>query len=91
MKGQKRSVLGGESLFITTATVGPSGGWIDVSASLPGYLAVVDLVEGSDPEVDARRRRAFLSWASGQGKLVQSRNPDDLIGHLFANMAGNRA
>jgi hypothetical protein len=72
MKGQKRSVLGGESLFITTATAGPSGGWIDVSASLPGDLAVVDLVEGSDPEVDARRRRSISQpgeW-SGQARAV---------------------
>jgi hypothetical protein len=57
MKGQKRSVLGGESLFITTATVGPSGGWIDV----------VDLVEGSDPEVDARRRRSISQLGEWSG------------------------
>ena len=29
MKGLKRSVLGGESLFMTTATAAPHGGWID--------------------------------------------------------------
>ena len=46
-KGLKRSMLGGESLFMTTATAGPSGGWIDVAPSLPGDVTVVDLVEGS--------------------------------------------
>lgn len=45
-KGLKRSVLGGESMYITTATAGQQGGWIDVAASLPGDVAVVDLVEG---------------------------------------------
>jgi uncharacterized protein (TIGR00266 family) len=179
MKGLKRSVLGGESLFITTATAGPSGGWIDVAASLPGDVAVVDLVEGSPMliqkgsflcaeqgvDIDTKfgglksmvgGEGAFLLRASGQGKLVlstygaldrftleagqtvivdtnhmvafaesvtmelkkaseskmkslksgeglvfnftgpgelmmQSRNPDDLIRYLTANMPGNRA
>lgn len=43
IKGLKRSVLGGESLFITTATAGPDGGWIDVAASMPGDLTVVSV------------------------------------------------
>ncbi|MCP4223109.1 MAG: TIGR00266 family protein, partial [Actinomycetia bacterium] len=43
MKGLKRSVLGGESLFITTATAGASGGWIDFAPSLPGDVTVVDI------------------------------------------------
>ena len=43
IKGLKRSVLGGESLFITTATAGPNGGWIDVAASMPGDLTVVSI------------------------------------------------
>ncbi|MEZ5077139.1 MAG: TIGR00266 family protein [Solirubrobacterales bacterium] len=45
MKGLKRSILGGESLFMTTWTAPDGGGWIDVSANLPGDLAVLD-VEG---------------------------------------------
>ena len=40
MKGLKRSVLGGESLFITKLTAGPQGGWVDLAASLPGDLVV---------------------------------------------------
>ncbi len=36
LKGLKRSVLGGESLFVTTYTAPDSGGWVDVAANLPG-------------------------------------------------------
>ncbi len=38
MKGLKRSVLGGESLFMTTLTAPATGGWVDVAARLPGDL-----------------------------------------------------
>ncbi len=40
LKGLKRSVLGGESLFVTTYTAPQTGGWVDVAANLPGDLAV---------------------------------------------------
>ena len=40
MKGLKRSVLGGESLFITTFTAPPAGGWVDVADHLPGDIVV---------------------------------------------------
>lgn len=43
LKGLKRSVLGGESLFVTTYTAPPTGGWVDVAANLPGDLAVRNL------------------------------------------------
>jgi uncharacterized protein (TIGR00266 family) len=46
MKSLKRAALGGESFFVTTLTAGPSGGWVDLAASLPGDLSVVDLVPG---------------------------------------------
>lgn len=36
MKSLARGVLGGESLFITTYTAGPQGGFIDVAPNLPG-------------------------------------------------------
>jgi uncharacterized protein (TIGR00266 family) len=45
MKSLKRSVLGGESLFITTYTAPPQGGWVDCAANLPGD-AVVRTVTG---------------------------------------------
>ena len=44
MTGLKRSLLGGESLFVSTFTAPPTGGWVDVAATLPGDIAVVDLV-----------------------------------------------
>ena len=43
MKGLKRSILGGESLFMTTWTAPEGGGWVDVAANLPGDLAVLDI------------------------------------------------
>lgn len=43
MKGLKRSVLGGESLFITSATAGPQGGWIDFAPALPGDITTFDI------------------------------------------------
>lgn len=43
MQGLKRSMLSGESFFVTTATAPASGGWIDVSAVLPGDLMTLDL------------------------------------------------
>ena len=48
VKGLKRSVLGGESLFITRLIAGPGGGWVDLAPNLPGDLTVVD-IEPSRP------------------------------------------
>jgi len=38
MKGLKRSVLGGESLFISTFTAPAAGGWVDVAHHLSGDI-----------------------------------------------------
>ncbi|MDX6534602.1 MAG: hypothetical protein QOJ13_1659 [Gaiellales bacterium] len=46
VKSLKRSVLGGESLFITTYTAPPQGGWVDCAANLPGDAVVMRLTEG---------------------------------------------
>jgi len=43
MKGLKRSVLGGESLFMTTLTAGEQGGYVDCAARLPGDAFVLDV------------------------------------------------
>ncbi|HWC12777.1 MAG TPA: TIGR00266 family protein [Acidimicrobiales bacterium] len=40
MKGLKRSFLGGESLFVTTLTAPPAGGWVDVAHHLAGDIVV---------------------------------------------------
>ena len=45
-KGLMRSVLGGESLFISKLTAAQEGDWVDAAARLPGDLAVID-VDGS--------------------------------------------
>lgn len=46
MKSLKRAALGGESIFITTLTAGPGGGWVDLAANLPGDLAVIEVQAG---------------------------------------------
>jgi len=38
LKGLKRSLLGGESLFITTFTAPATGGWVDVAHHLAGDI-----------------------------------------------------
>lgn len=43
MKGLKRSFLGGESLFISTFTAPPTGGWVDVAHHLAGDVIVSEL------------------------------------------------
>jgi len=95
MKGLKRSVLGGESLFITTATASAQGGWIDFAPSLPGDVTVVSITpenplmiqKGSflcaeqGVEIDTQwggmknligGEGGFLLRASGQGQVVLS-------------------
>lgn len=95
MKGLKRSVLGGESLFITTATAGAQGGWIDFAPALPGDVTIAHITpdtplliqKGSflcaeqGVEIDTQwggmrnlfgGEGGFLLRASGQGQVVLS-------------------
>ena len=46
MKSLKRSVLGGESFFITTYTAPANGGWVDFAARLPGDAIGLAVSEG---------------------------------------------
>jgi uncharacterized protein (TIGR00266 family) len=46
MKGLKRSVLGGESLFITRYTAPAEGGWLDIAARLPGDIVEIPVDGG---------------------------------------------
>src|SRR3954470_24683585 len=46
MKSLKRSVLGGESFFITSYTAPEVGGWVDAAARLPGDIVVLDAAHG---------------------------------------------
>jgi len=48
MRSLKRSVLGGESLFVTTYTAGQQGGWVDVAANLPGDLLTLPVYPGQE-------------------------------------------
>jgi uncharacterized protein (TIGR00266 family) len=43
LKGLKRSVLGGESLFITSFTAPAGGGWVDVAHALAGDIVLHEL------------------------------------------------
>jgi uncharacterized protein (TIGR00266 family) len=40
VRGLKRSVLGGESLFLTTYEAPETGGWVDIAHHLPGDIVV---------------------------------------------------
>lgn len=42
-KGLMRSVLGGESLFMSTYTAPGGGGWVDCAARLPGDVVALDV------------------------------------------------
>jgi uncharacterized protein (TIGR00266 family) len=46
MKSLKRSVLGGESFFITSLTAPTGGGWVDCAARLPGDAVALPVSEG---------------------------------------------
>ena len=46
MKSLKRSVLSGESFFMTTFKAPSTGGWVDCAARLPGDMMVFDVGEG---------------------------------------------
>ncbi|PRX50291.1 uncharacterized protein (TIGR00266 family) [Prauserella shujinwangii] len=43
MKGLGRAFLAGESFFVSTYTAPQNGGWVDVAASLPGDIQVLNL------------------------------------------------
>jgi len=53
MKSLKRSMLGGESLFVTSYTAPATGGWVDCAANLPGD-AVVETVRPDRPLILSR-------------------------------------
>ena len=43
LKGLKRSLLGGESLFVTTLTAPATGGWVDLAHHLPGGIVTAEV------------------------------------------------
>lgn len=42
-KGLGRALLGGESLFVSTYTAPPNGGWVDVAGGLPGDIQTIEV------------------------------------------------
>ena len=77
MKGLKRSVLGGESLFITTYTAPANGGWVDVAHHLAGDIIVAGVLPDQPMFVTkgcwlASARPASSSTRSGAGSRTCS-------------------
>ena len=91
MKGLKRSVLGGESLFMTTLTAPSGGGWVDVAANLPGDAMVMPVGEelfltrgaylASDASVDIDTKwGGFKSIGGGEGGfLIRATGGGDVV------------
>lgn len=75
-KGLMRSVLGGESLFITKMTGSREGDWVDAAARLPGDITVIDvngslnltsgawLISGAGVEIDTKWGGFKTWWAA---------------------------
>ncbi len=81
MRGLKRSVLGGESLFISTFTAPQAGGWVDCAANLPGDVAVLDVNDAlnitkgawlcSSPEIELDTKwGGFKNIGGGEGGFL---------------------
>ena len=62
MKGLKRSVLGGESLFVTTFTAPAGGGWVDVAHHLAGDIIVAGVTTDQPMSVT---RGCWLASSAG--------------------------
>ncbi|MDQ3679285.1 MAG: TIGR00266 family protein [Actinomycetota bacterium] len=62
VKGLKRSLLGGESLFITTFSAPPSGGWVDVAHHLAGDVLQVGV---APDEAVSITRGCWLASSAG--------------------------
>ncbi|MEV5650799.1 TIGR00266 family protein [Nocardia sp. NPDC052254] len=77
LAGLKRSVLAGESFFVSTFTAPPQGGWVDVAPALPGDMLALPI---------AADRPYFISrgsWiANSHGVQVETKWGG------FANMFG---
>lgn len=80
LKGLKRSVLGGESFFVSRYSA-PSGGWVDCAARLPGDITVIAvngalnmsrgawLASSDGVEIDAKWG-GFKNLMGGEGGFV---------------------
>jgi uncharacterized protein (TIGR00266 family) len=95
MKGLKRSVLGGESLFVTRLTAGPEGGWVDLAPRLPGDVTAIDIDGGINlargawlcssegVEIDTKWG-GFKNLAGGEGGfLVRAEGKGQVLASCF--------
>ncbi|MEA2172157.1 MAG: hypothetical protein QOF76_5457 [Solirubrobacteraceae bacterium] len=95
MKSLKRSVMGGESLFVSKYTAPATGGWVDVAAKLPGDAFTVEvngtyiLTRGSflacsaDLEIDTKWG-GFSKLAGGEGGfLIHVTGTGTLVGSCY--------
>lgn len=95
LKGLKRSVLGGESLFQTRYTAPAQGGWVDCAARLPGDLVVLavqgamNLTRGSwlcssdGVEIDTKWG-GFKNLAGGEGGfLVRAEGQGEVVASCY--------
>lgn len=62
MKSLKRSVLGGDSFFISSMTANEKGGWVDLAPGLPGDILTLACVAG---EPWMLTRGAWLASSAG--------------------------
>lgn len=94
-KGLMRSVLGGESLFITKLTASAQGDWVDCAARLPGDIAVLDvneslnltrgswLLSGAGVEIDTKWG-GFKNLVGGEGGfLVHATGQGQVVASLY--------
>ena len=61
----KRSVLGGESFFISTYTASANGGWIDIAPKLAGDIKILNLDGGSGGWIIERG-----SWLASESSVT---------------------
>lgn len=81
MKSLKRSILGGDSFFISTVTAGPNGGWVDLAPGLPG-----DVVE-LDSSADQQWMLTRGAWLASSPSIVMDPKWGG-FGNLFGGEGG---
>lgn len=74
MKGLKRSVLSGESFFVSTVTAPPQGGWADVVGTLPGDIIALPIVPNRDQFITRGSWVASSFGVSTETKWAGARN-----------------
>ena len=75
LQGLKRSVLSGESLFTTTMTAPPQGGWVDVAGVLPG-----DIMDDDTAAYEAEHMQPHLSKLRAPLGVYATLGNHDLFG-----------